>query len=303
MSLPQNERFQTPEFTKFFEKIRSSFNDFKIVPDQPSKPTHSGCNYKKSSEFSEEVLFGKIEKNDFEKILNAYERQQQHNDLKEKPVICDVFGRSYQKLLFSRPGFHHLRSTDHLIGELGINDVERNSFLAGISVFSSPTWEDLRSLRNRRNRMTAESYARRARDFTMKGDSHNATICIERASKLDPDCGEVLAVRAMIYLRNRDHPKAVEYFKKAIPYINSPSCSYTQGEKNRVYLEFSDALCEVGLAHYLRGDYSSAIVEFDNALFHNRDCQLAKLHKELAANQLANRPRFASSTVRPAYRK
>lgn len=280
------------ELFKFYDRVRLHLDDLDLEKDD----THKVQSYDQRScdKPSEAELFGFITKDEFIKVLNSYDEQQRSQNLQDKPVACDkIVGGNYAKLLYSKPGFHHLNSTSHLVKSLEIRNIHRSSFLVGHSTFCANKDEEISGLKETQKNMLIKQITDRAIEYINSNQLDLACKEINRAYNLDSRNGDVLATRGRYYMAKNDHVDAIKFFKSAL--------NHKPHDENNIRFYLSDSLYQQGVVQYNRTEYKKARDLLSDALKYNLDNQGAKLHKNLCEDRLRAATSF--SNKHPAYRK
>lgn len=290
---------------KFFQKLRLDIN--LIETELSNSPLPQQEERQTSSTSSEDKLYGVVSREEFQNILSSYENQQNSSDLKNKPVTCDkVSGKCFAKLLYSKPGFHHPGSTDHLVQDLKINDVHRNTFLGGVSNYIVNEDGNLTGLWQKRRNLILKVNVDNAAKFLAEGKPAEARKLIDLTLKDDPNNGYALAVRAQYYRENLKFDLAIEDLTKVLQEDSFK-------DKKKIYEGLGVSTYEIGLRSYHRNDFQAAINKFDEVLRYAKECEAAdlkkevegaKLHKEICKTKLSqyNRSRFSFQKPQPQYR-
>ena len=273
---------------KFYAKIRPHLQDTEPeqLPSNTVEPSIAGS--------PDDKLFGRIREEELAKILHSYEEQQQIPTKIEKPVLCDtVNGRSFEKLLHSKPGFHHQGSTAYLVKKLGIPDVKRNSFLGGFSTYALCEEESLTGLKKSHNLMLLRKSLKKAQIQLSKKEYGSAKSQIDRALKLDPSSSEAFAMRGNYYASTDRHPQAIDDFKRSLAGQLEDRDSVKRNLSNSLYVQ--------GMAMYHRREWRGALVLFNESLRYDASNDGAKLHKGLCEGQIRSETSYTSKSQ--SYRK
>lgn len=285
--------------TKFYEKIRRN------VQHLPSSSTPNNCNVSVSSTRSDpnskvEKIYGNVSKSEMESILKSYEKQQNSQDLSNKPVICDetfVKGGSYAKMLHAKTGFHHLGSTTHLIKELGINDLSRASFLGDYNTFSVADSEDINGLKRKYLVATTRRIIDSAHAHMSQNNMMKAKELIDQAHKLDSKSAVVKVALGKYHNLNREYEDEAKILREAL------GCKDI--DRKQINLNLSNALFQLGMNRYHRGHWSQSIDFFRQSLDADPENSGSRLHLELASDKLRNQHHRQHSfrPNAPRYRK
>lgn len=259
--------------SRFYDKLRSNLVDFNYQPDAAS-----GGSKKSPSSASDEELYGKISKDEFLKILDTYEKQQT-NDSKDKAVRCDrVVGESFAKLLFSKPGFHHIGSTERLVRNLRIRDVKRNSFLAGHSTYDLNEEDTLKELLQNHQRGAIRQLVSTAMGFLANKCFQDAEARINIALSKNPEDGNALVARARYYSAKNMHDQAILDFKDGL--ANRPD------DPEDVKNCLAEELAKKALQLMYKDNFKECIRVCDEALSYNPGNDLAKLNRGMCQQKL-----------------
>lgn len=321
MSSSASGSYKSKELLKFYTKVRQGIKEHEKRLKSKSDATNCDDNIQqqveepklitnprsRKSKFKGQAdrpgeLFGSISRSEFEKILETYERQQLAEGQRENPVFCKkVDGDSFDKLLHSKVGFHHLASTDFLLEDLNINDLTRYTFLGGqVGSYDLFEGEDLRSLIKKHSKIYIRQYLHEAWhylscfDKTTGANSQIAKDRIDMACRLDPDNGDVLACLGRYYFLKEDITRATNLFERALKTkLDDPA---------KAKMSFADCYYELGLRAYNREKNQEALKLFENALELHPVYEGAKIHRNLCLTRI-NQGRSFQSNRQPAYRK
>lgn len=292
--MPNHNHLTNPnkELGKFYQTVCLHLDDLELRPEDIIN-TQKNENLSSDKPLEEE-LYGKIMKDEFIKILNLYEKQQESQELQEKPVTCNgVVGGSYAKLLFSKTGFHHPGSTSYLVKHLQIRNVHRNSFLGGHSTFCPTSDEELAGLKKNHDKILIKQITDRALNYIDSNQLDLAKKEITAAYNMDERNGDVLATRGRYYSARKEYSTAVRFLKSAL--------DHGPHNEHDVRMHLSDTLYFYGLASYRRRDFKDAKRLLTDALEYNPSNEGARLHKNLCEDELQKSTLFAQKP--PMYRK
>lgn len=234
----------------------------------------------------EDKLYGQISKEDFEKILQVYDsRQSTSSKDKDKPVQCDkVPGKSYAKLLFSRPGFHNMDSTSYLVDDLRIKDTQRDSFLGGHTKYDTNRDDNIANLMRIQQSIMLNNMSKQAQQLMDNKMTKEANQVIKQMGDIDDKNVDYLFTRARYKYETSNTESAVEDFRRAL-----------QCRPHDVVLRqwLSDALCNLSKKEYQRMDFKKALDICCEALDHNPDNAAAQMHQSMCRDKIQERIPFA----------
>lgn len=226
-------------------------------------------------------IFGEVTKKEIENVLKTYDERQ--NDAREstKPLACDeniIKGGSYAKMLYAKPGFHHLGSTEHLIKVLGIDEHTRSSFLGDYNSYAVAESEDLDGIKRKYLKETTKKIIEAAYQHLNKDNMSQAKELIEQALKLDHKSGEAKIAKGLYHDKQREYEMSAREFKEALECENV--------DKKQVGLNLSNSLFQLGMGMYHRAKWERAATLFGQSLEADPENSGAKLHLELSRDKL-----------------
>lgn len=273
------------EHLKFYRKIRRHLDSIETDADH-----HLNQNIRAScGDVPEDKLFGNVTKEEFQSILNVYDARQNNDETKDKPVSCgEVFGQSYEKLLFSKQGFHHSGSTAYLVENLGVKDASRSSFLGGLSTYSVSPDDKIDGLIKNQLRVGVKQTVREANELLDASSFDAAKDLLSKASKLIPNDADVIAAQGRHAALTLEWPSAIEFFKRSL--------SLGPSNKESIAAHLSDALYQHGYKLYSSNRLSEAVAVFEDSLEYNPNNSGSMLHRNLCNDRIrANTPRWVSN--------
>lgn len=260
------------EFTKFFQKIRLNIDTL----EQDLEPSEESHRTPYLRDVPENKIYGLVEKQEFKKILDAYEAQQNDQDTSEEArdnrsvsIGTKDSKSSFAQLLHSKPAFHHPGSTDYLVRHLQINNGERRSLLGGNSDYKLEEKDTLKEILFNRNDKLLESHVNAARNYIENGKLDEAWKEIEMAVKVDGKNGNVLAARGKYYIKLQKYLEAINDFKNAL--------RFKPKDFRQVQEDLANALGCQGLVHHQLRQYQEAKDRFEEALQLN--CGNVEFHR------------------------
>lgn len=258
---------QSRELAAFYNKIREQLKDANI--DLSERPAESAAT-SSSKDHNSKGFYGDVSKSVMGKFLLSYDQRQ--ND---GPILHNkVLGKSYQKYLFSRPGFHNPGASDYLINDLGILDPDRISFLNGLSSLKCSKDSDLKAIK-------ANELACRLNDCVKRAQKDNSKTAVDEGLKLDPNNPELLAIRGKFHLKDWNLEYARSDLKKALEGgLQDPA---------KAEEDLSETHCSLGLRDFLAERYEQAQFHFLESLKLNKDHDNAKLHLSMCETKLMHR--------------
>lgn len=265
------------DLNNFYSKIRAHLDE-PLFQDDDHKPNIG------LKDVPDENFYGKISKEEFEKVLNSYEKQQECTNTKDAPVACDrEAGQSFAKLLFSKKGFHCLGSTRYLTSDLGIKDADRCSFLAGISSYKIDRYEDVQGLRKNHRRLLVKMFLDEAKKHLNKDTPaiREAKDEIIKALRVNPRSADALSVRGRYNFITNNFQEASRDFGEAL------RGELEDEDRDYIKLQLSESLCSHALANfYHKGDHRGAVPVFTEALRYNPQNESAKLHLGICEDKI-----------------
>lgn len=286
------------EFTKFFQKIRPNIDTLEqdLGPDgEPRRTSHL-------RDVPENKIYGLVEKQEFKKYLDTYEAQQNDQESSEdnrdnRPVSLKAKDckSSFAQLLHSKPAFHHPGSTDYLVKQLQINDVERRSLLGGNSDYKLEEKDTLRDILFSRNDKLVESHVNAARGHIENRKLNEAWEEIEMAFKVDKKNGNVLATRGKYYIKLKKYQEAIDDLKNAL--------QYKPKDPRQIREDLADALGSQGLVHHQLSQYQQAKDRFEEALELNcGNVEFHRLNRDMCEGFVNNMKQFPFRAAKELYR-
>lgn len=268
----KNER----EIRSFYEKVRFHLDLLETLPHEDD-----------SSETVEDVedLYGEITKEEFAKILESYERQQENEETRDEPVNCkEVFGHNFARLLYSKSGFHHLGSTSFLVNDLRLNDVNRNSFLNGHASYALNEDEKLDYLLELQKKKAVLIHATKAHEYMDDKQLELAIGEIEEARKLNPKSGDYLSAQARMLVLERRYSDAIRTFEDAQQ--NNPQ------DHERLSKHYLQALVTYSDNEYHKKNYQKGLALSSKALSLDPSNKEAELIRGLCNHNIHQRSNF-----------
>lgn len=226
---------------------------------------------------SKDQLYGLVTRDEFQDIIDSYDKQQTTKDKCDAPV-ANKKGVNFNQLLHSKPGFHHPGSTSYLVGELDIVDIDRYSLLGGFSTYKPGEGERLNDLKTaQKNSMTYE-FVDRAHHKISTSQWQDAFNDIEIAMKMNPECGDAIAARARYYIQSKNYDKAI----RDLRYAADKTIKYREFYNNTM----AEALFQTGMRQYYHRNFSQARKLFSEALNYDSHHANATIHRNLCDKEL-----------------
>lgn len=274
----QSQPDTSPEVEEFYKRIRSHLNDPNAHFGQSQSCTRPSNEFQRSKNLE----YGIVDKETMSKILNSYKEQQSQSSRRSEPVTCrGITGRNYSEHLHSRHGFYNMNSTRYLTEDLKIKDVDRYTFLGGLSDFKPPPNMTIQHLKENFRKFSLEQGINRAFEYL---DAREIDMAQEQASKLleiDSDNSDVRGVIGACHLLRQDHEKAIPELKRS---LSGRPIRHTQ-----ILSYLADSLYLRGMSFYRRSDFNSALSSYHECLRYKNDHDGAILHKGLCETQLHNK--------------
>lgn len=275
---------------KFYARIRSHLDDLSLQGPEKATPVSD-----KLQDISEEDKYGFIKPENLNILLEAYDRQP------NKPLRCDDFeAGNLARMLFSKAGFHNPSSTDYLVEDLKINDVNRNSFLGGHSTYVNyiiGKENKLGFLRECQRKMFLSERVKQ-----IMGEIESA---LETQPILTPDMEneinglissgpnnsdvKILIGKRLIIQRRFD--QAINELETAL----DNDCTNFELAKQSL----SVALFQKGYKLYQGGEYEQASNCFNKSLEKNPDHKGSKLHLSLVQEKMMEQAPRRFGTINP----
>lgn len=290
------------QYTRFYQGLRPTIDALEQELDLDGHQSESAP---LSCDIPSEKLYGQIKIDNFKKILDSYEQcqgnKQSPEDIVEQTVSCDTDTyKNFAQLLHSKPSFHHPGSTDYLIKDLQITNLQRLSLLGhsfGVSNFRFEEAENLEELlKKRRNEMMKDNLIA-AHEYLDKQLYKDAWREIELALKIDSKNGNALATRGRYFLKSHKHQQAIDDYRNALK-ANSD-------DKRQVERELAKALEQLGEIHFHKHEYSLAKDKFTEALeLGSENPDLTTLHRNICEDKIKfGMKQSPFGPIKEAYRK
>lgn len=271
---------------KFYERIRKHLRDPQAnLVTSKSSYQPSVASSSTTSSVGPQVEYGLVEKDAFVRILKVYAEQQQSREEIDSPVTCrSITGKNYADHLHSRNGFHNINSTNYLVNELKIIDVDRNSYLAGMSHLRIPKEHTVEWLKN--NHLVFELRQCVEKAFTCL-EHHRldqALIEVEKGLEINNRNGDLLAIKGSCHYLRNNYEYAIAFFKSAL--LERPEMMNTSD----ISKQLADALFQRGMSFYRRDNIDKAIESYVECLGYKNDHEGAILHRDMCRRRLHSNP-------------
>lgn len=276
------------ERKKFYEKLRQQLGELDRSGDKSIEGSESVI----SQVSAEDVqIYGQVTEEEFLRVIEAYDSMQTNPETSNQSVSCQVKGGSYEKLLFSKQGFHNPGSSRHLVKDLRIKDIEPNTFLGGLSsykVHNDLKIEVLHKFQLRcylRNRVTQLYNIIHSNPVSREQE---ILEIIDEVGHFDPDSGDFYAARGFwaAYCEKKDKSQALA----AINDLNralKEKCSFS----DRVKSDLATLNSKLGMQYYAAADYARAADHLSHALLHRPDNGTDLLHLDICQQRVREQRR------------
>lgn len=275
----------------FYKKVRHYLEEVEDNSDftEPQPPI---AKFRISDE-DPSKYYGVIKPAEMEKILEAYERRQNKANLKDLPVVCDdIKPNSFEKLLFSKPAFHHLNSTNYLLEELGIKDYSRNSFLGGLSNYDVKNEDLVSGIRKQNKEIRFKLSLEKFDKFLAEGNREECKKILDELCDLDYEHPDLLHARGQLYVADERYDDAIRVLQR----------SYNSKKIQKTGEFISECLYRVGASQFHKGQIDLALESFKESVKYNPENHGSRLHVAMCVEKIQQRHR-GSFTSKPAYRK
>lgn len=276
---------RSSEVNKFYDRIRSYLRDSSVDfgSSVGQSKNHTSPKKPKSKKSDD---YGDVSKDVLDRVLKSYDEQQSAKDgAIDRPVSClSIAGNNYANSLHSCPGFHNVHSTNFLVKDLGINDINRYTFLGGLSSFVPPKGQILKDLKNNYIRFILDQHVCRAFEYLDKCMMDSAQVEVINGFKIDPKNADLHGVLGACFLHSQRYEEAIE--KLRISLDGRPKRS------DQVIEHLAEAYFNRGMTMYHKEDYRQAIELYTEALRYNRNHDGASLHKNMCESYITNTSGF-----------